>query len=132
MPTPDRNISLFPEWLDRLQTRYVNPVVRPVAPYLPGFAVIEHRGRTSGRPYATPVNAFRFDGKLCVALGHGRTDWVKNVVAAGEAGGRITGRRRRLVNPRIVDREEAGPGLPLAARIAGSRVKLFVADVATD
>ncbi|WP_040825758.1 nitroreductase family deazaflavin-dependent oxidoreductase [Nocardia jiangxiensis] len=132
MSTPDREISLFPEWLDRIQTRYVNPMVRPLAPYLPWFAVVEHRGRKSGRTYSTPVNAFRFDGKLCVALGHGRTDWVKNVLAADGAEVRILGRRWRIVNPRIVDREEAGPGLPLAARVAGARVKLFLADIATD
>ncbi|WP_157121540.1 nitroreductase family deazaflavin-dependent oxidoreductase [Nocardia miyunensis] len=132
MPTPDREISMFPEWLDRIQTRYVNPVIRPLAPYLPWFAVVEHRGRKSGRTYSTPVNAFRFDGKLCVGLGHGRTDWVKNVLAAGEAEVRSLGRRQRIVNPRIVDREDAGPGLPLVARIAGARVKLFLADIATD
>ena len=132
MPTPDLEVSLFPEWLDRIQTRYVNPVVRPLAPYLPWFAVIEHEGRKTGRAYSTPVNAFRFDDTLCVALGHGRTDWVKNVLTAGKAEVRILGRRRRIVNPRVVDREEAGPGLPLAARLAGTRVKLFLADIATD
>ncbi|WP_153409231.1 nitroreductase family deazaflavin-dependent oxidoreductase [Nocardia macrotermitis] len=132
MSTPDREVSVFPAWLSRIQTRYMNPAVRPLAPYLPGFAVVEHRGRKSGREYSTPVNAFRFDGKLCVALGHGRTDWAKNVLAAGTAEVRILGRRRRIVNPRIVDREEAGPGLPLAARVVGGRVKLFVADFATD
>jgi deazaflavin-dependent oxidoreductase (nitroreductase family) len=110
----------------------MNPLVRPLAPYLPWFAVVEHRGRKSGRTYSTPVNAFRFGNSLCVGLGHGRTDWVKNVLAAEEAEVRMLGRRHRIVNPRIVDREEAGPGLPLAARVAGARVQLFLADFATD
>ncbi|MGY2063804.1 nitroreductase family deazaflavin-dependent oxidoreductase, partial [Nocardia gipuzkoensis] len=66
MTTVDRGTSIFPEWLDRLQLRFVNPVVRPLAPYLPGFAVIEHRGRKSGRAYSTPVNALQHRGKLFV------------------------------------------------------------------
>ncbi|RDI65525.1 nitroreductase family deazaflavin-dependent oxidoreductase [Nocardia pseudobrasiliensis] len=130
MTTIDRGKSIFPEWLDRLQVRYMNPLVRPLAPYLPGFAVIEHRGRKSGRAYSTPVNGFQHRGKFYVALGHGRTDWAKNVVAAGEADVRRLGRRLHVVNARIINREDEGPGLPLAARLAGRRLLLFVADIA--
>ncbi|BEK87879.1 nitroreductase [Nocardia seriolae] len=110
----------------------MNPVVRPVAPFLPGFAVIEHVGRRSGQPYATPVNAFRVGGRLYVAMGHGRTDWIRNTLAAGEAGARYAFRHYRLVNPRVVGRGEAGSEFPLAARIAARRLPLFVADVAAD
>ncbi|MTE13219.1 nitroreductase family deazaflavin-dependent oxidoreductase [Nocardia aurantiaca] len=127
MTTDER--TMFPAWFDRLQARYMNPVVRPLAPYLPGFAVIEHRGRKSGRPYSTPVNAFRFDGKLCVVMGHGRTDWIRNVLAAGEADVVRASRRHKLVNPRIVARGEAGPDLPLPARLAARRLPLFMADI---
>ncbi len=130
MTTIDRGKSIFPEWLDRLQLRYMNPVMRQLAPYLPGFAVIEHRGRKSGRAYATPVNGFQHRGTFYVALGHGRTDWAKNVAAAGEADVRRLGRRLHLVHPRIVNREDEGPGLPLTARLAGRRLLLFVADIA--
>ncbi|WP_433561414.1 nitroreductase family deazaflavin-dependent oxidoreductase [Nocardia sp. CA-151230] len=129
MPTTEPN--MFPAWLDRLQVRYMNPVVRPLAPYLPGFAVIEHRGRRSGRAYSTPVNAFRFDGSLYVVMGHGRTDWIRNVLAAGEAATSYTFRHYRLVNPRVVGRGEAGPEFPFLARIAARRLPLFVADIAS-
>ena len=39
--------------------RYVNPITRPVAKKLPGFAVLTHRGRKTGRTYRTPINVFR-------------------------------------------------------------------------
>ncbi|MFI1913711.1 nitroreductase family deazaflavin-dependent oxidoreductase [Nocardia sp. NPDC020380] len=129
MSTTDHPVSIFPAWFDRFQNKYMNPAIRPLAPYLPGFAVLEHHGRKSGRPFATPVNAFRSGDKFYVALGHGRTDWVKNILAAGEADTRSAFRRYHLVNPRVVDRESAGPGLPLAARVAGRRLELFVADI---
>jgi hypothetical protein len=48
---------LFSPWLERLQIKYINPVMRPLDDRLPGFAVIKHRGRTSGTPYQTIVTS---------------------------------------------------------------------------
>ncbi|MVU83299.1 nitroreductase family deazaflavin-dependent oxidoreductase [Nocardia sp. ET3-3] len=127
MTTVERN--MFPAWFDRLQVKYMNPVVRHLAPYLPGFAVIEHRGRKSGREFATPVNAFRGNGKLVVAMGHGRTDWIRNLLAADGGSTRTAFRRYRLTNPRVIARGEAGSDLPFAARLAGRNLPLFVADI---
>lgn len=76
---------VFPLWLERLQVKYINRALKPIARYLPGTATIEHRGRKSGKPYQTIVTAYRKDGVLAIALAHGKTDWVKNVLAAGEA-----------------------------------------------
>jgi hypothetical protein len=39
--------------------RYINPITPPVAKKLPSFAILTHRGRTSGRTYRTPINVFR-------------------------------------------------------------------------
>lgn len=39
--------------------RYLNPLLRPIAGYLPPLALLHHRGRRSGRSYETPVQAFR-------------------------------------------------------------------------
>lgn len=42
--------------------------------------VVEHRGRTSGRRYRTPLNYAEVDGRLYVTAGFGpRTDWYRNV-----------------------------------------------------
>ena len=36
----------------------LNRVTRRIAPWMPGFGVVVHRGRRSGRRYRTPVNVF--------------------------------------------------------------------------
>ena len=50
---------MLPPWLDRIQIKYMNPVIKPLAGRLPGLSVITHRGRTSGQPYETVVTAYR-------------------------------------------------------------------------
>jgi len=121
---------LFPAWVDRIQLKYVNPPVRRVARFLPTFAVIKHRGRKSGRSYETVVNAYRKRGVLAILLGHGNADWVKNVVAAGEADVRLFGRDLRITNPRILPAGTGAEGLPWIARLGGRRVGVLVADIA--
>jgi deazaflavin-dependent oxidoreductase (nitroreductase family) len=121
---------LFPPWLERVQVKYMNPVAKRMAPYLPTFAVVKHRGRTSGRPYETVVNAYRKGNVVAVALGHGKTDWVKNVLAAGEAEMHMYRRDVRITNPRIVPTGEGDKEVPWFARLQGRQVGLFVADIA--
>ncbi|MBV9515817.1 MAG: nitroreductase family deazaflavin-dependent oxidoreductase [Mycobacteriaceae bacterium] len=121
---------LFPVWLDRLQVKYMNPAVRRVARFLPTFAVITHRGRKSGRSYGTVVNAYRKGGVLAILLGHGKADWVKNVLAAGEAEVRLLGRDLHITNPRVVPAGAAADGLPWIARVGGRRMGVLVADIA--
>jgi deazaflavin-dependent oxidoreductase (nitroreductase family) len=83
--------------------RVTNRLTRPLAPHLPGFGVIVHKGRASGRTYETPVNVFRRDGDFVIALTYGaQSDWVKNVLAAGGCELVTRGRRYRLDSPRIV------------------------------
>ncbi|GAA0614815.1 hypothetical protein GCM10009547_15850 [Sporichthya brevicatena] len=49
-------------------------------------ALIRHRGRRSGRTYETPVTPTLTDDGFLIALPFGdRADWVRNVLAAGEA-----------------------------------------------
>ena len=62
-----------------------NHLTRPILRHLPGFAVVHHRGRSSGREFQTPVMLFRTaDRGFVIALAYGpHTDWVKNVLAAG-------------------------------------------------
>ncbi|MCW2721413.1 nitroreductase family deazaflavin-dependent oxidoreductase [Pseudonocardia sp.] len=68
----------------RFNRAVTNRTIGRVAPWVPGFGVIHHRGRTTGREYRTPVNVFRTPGGYVVALTYGPgADWVRNVVAAG-------------------------------------------------
>ncbi len=122
---------IFPPWFDRYQVKYMNPVLKPLAKFLPGTSVIKHRGRKSGKPYETIVTAYRKGDVLAIALGHGKTDWVKNVLAAGEADVQYS--RNRVVhitNPRILPAGSDGAGLPRMVRAQLGRVGVFVGDIA--
>lgn len=121
---------IFPPWLERFQVKYFNPAIRPFARYLPGMATITHRGRKSGKPYETIVTAYRKGNKLVIVLGHGKTDWVKNVLAAGEADVRFIRKTVHITNPRIVPAGSDGEDLPWPARLQARRVGVFVADIA--
>ena len=102
-----------PRWLGRFNRVATNRVTRIVAPHVPGFGVITHRGRRSSRIYRTPVNVFRAPGGYVVALTYGvETDWVKNVLAAGGCELTTRGRHVRLIRPQLFhdERRRAMPG----------------------
>ena len=80
----------------------LNRITRHVAPWMPGFGLVVHRGRRSGREYRTPVNVFPAADGYLIALTYGPdTDWVKNVMAAGGCELETRGRTVRLVSPRL-------------------------------
>ena len=82
--------------------RFVNPITRLVAGWLPMFGILGYRGRTSGREYHTPMNVFRQGDEFVFALTYGAdVQWVKNIVAAGECRLRTMGRELKLVDPRL-------------------------------
>jgi len=122
---------VFPPWFENFQVKYFNPVVKPLSRLMPGMATIKHRGRKSGKQYETIVTAYRKGDTVAIALAHGKTDWVKNVLAAGEADLHLIRRDLHLTNPRILPVGSGGAdGLPLMARAQAKRVGIFVADVA--
>ena len=121
---------IFPPWLERFQIKYFNPAVRPIARYLPGFALIRHRGRKSGTPYETIVSAYRKGNVLAIALAHGKTNWVKNVLAAGVADVHFIRLDVHITNPRILPAVSHEDGLPWPVRLQSRRVGVLVADIA--
>ena len=53
-----------------------------------GFAhnyLLEVRGRKTGRLYSTPIDLLERNGKRYLVAPRGRTQWVRNAEAAGEA-----------------------------------------------
>ena len=122
---------VFPPWFERFQIKYFNPALKPIARFLPGTATIKHRGRTSGKPYETIITPYTKGNVLAIALGHGKTNWAKNVLAAGEADVQFS--RNRVVhitNPRILPAGSDGEGLPFMARFQLRRIGVFVGDIA--
>lgn len=120
---------VFPPWLENIQVKYLNKMVKPLARFMPGMATIKHRGRKSGKPYVTIVTAYRKGDVVAIVLGHGKTDWVKNVLAAGEADLHFIRRDVHLINPRIVPAGSRAEELPSIARIQANRAGVFVADI---
>ena len=104
-----------PRSLARFNKRFANHLTSKVAGYLPGFAIVSHIGRKSGRTYRTPVNAFRTDDGYITALTYGaQSDWVKNVLAAGSCEIQTRGRRVRLISPHIeTDKSKSWAPLPV-------------------
>jgi deazaflavin-dependent oxidoreductase (nitroreductase family) len=106
----------IPRAMARLNKAGLNRVTVRVAPWLPGFGVVVHRGRKSGRIYRTPVNVFAAPGGYVIALTYGTdSDWVRNVVAAGGCELRTRGRVVRVTSPRLYH-DEARRGIRVAER----------------
>src|SRR3712207_5238353 len=117
--------SLMPRWLPAVNRRFVNPVQRLWAPWLPPWALILHTGRRSGRAYRTPVLAVRSGSTLAIALFYGtRTDWLRNLRAGGGAVIRA-GRRYAIQDVRIAD---ASDPLPRGGRLVARRVPVLLVE----
>ena len=99
----------------RFAARFVNPIVLLIAGrrWMPVVGILRHRGRRSGREYATPIGMRPLgDGFVIPRTFSDNAAWYQNVKAAGE--GRITylGRHYRVVEPEVVDYATAKPAFP--------------------
>lgn len=113
----------LPRALARINRYVTNPIMGTWAPYLPPWAVLEHRGRKSGTTYRTVIFAFLRGDTVVVALTYGETDWLRNVLAAGEARLTRRGRSHVIRSPRVVmadDAAELPAGTRWTARVFGS------------
>ncbi len=90
--------------LIRLQRAILNPRQMRSAGAPGAYAsVIRHHGRTSGRPYETPVGAVVADDGFVIALPYGsRANWLQNVLASGSATIVHEGHTYQVDQPEIV------------------------------
>ena len=71
-------------WVAAFNLAVTNRITSRFAARLPGFGILTHVGRKSGKVYRTPVNVFRAPEGFLIALTYGReSEWVRNVIAAG-------------------------------------------------
>jgi len=98
-------------------SRRIKPFVLRVAGrrHVGSLAKVHHRGRNSGRDYATPVLARpSADGFLIPLFFGADADWCRNVVAAHQCRIEWHGTLHRMHNPRVLtaaaakDRVRAG------------------------
>jgi len=103
----------LPRWLARINKRVFNPIeirrgVRPV---------LVHVGRSSGKTYRTPLDAHPVaGGYLFIPMYGPRSDWVRNVLAAGAARLLLGGKEIELESPRIVKQRDVWPLLLTPAK----------------
>jgi deazaflavin-dependent oxidoreductase (nitroreductase family) len=101
--------------------RLLNPIMLPLAGkrWNPLFAVVEHRGRKSGRQYAAPVAARRVEDGFVISLAFGaQVGWYRNLVAAQGGTIRWRGRVYRVDAPERIDTATALPAFMLVQRLA--------------
>ncbi|MGV9713482.1 nitroreductase family deazaflavin-dependent oxidoreductase [Gordonia sp. NPDC003424] len=113
----------MPPIVARFNKAVSNPIQRQWAPRLAPWAMVEHVGRTSGRRYSTPVMAWVDGERLSIVLVYGRhTDWVRNVLAAGQFGVIRKSRHHTVVRPRVIpsDSPDVARGARLPARLFDS------------
>jgi len=80
------------------------------SPYLRLYGVVQHRGRRSGRTYATPV-VMRptVDGFVMPIVAGEGADWFQNLRAMGEGVVRWNGREYPVTDPVAIDWASARP-----------------------
>jgi deazaflavin-dependent oxidoreductase (nitroreductase family) len=103
--------ALVVRLLVRPMTKILNPLMVRLAGrrHFPMAAQIHHVGRRSGRLYVTPAGAHLHGGVIVIPLTFGsRSDWARNVRAAGGCLIRLNGRDYRAVEPEVLGRDEAG------------------------
>ena len=86
------------------QRALMNPMQMRTAGSPDAYAgIVRHRGRTSGREYATPVGIVPVEDGFLIALVYGqRTNWLRNVLATGSAEIVHEGRTFRVERPEVV------------------------------
>ena len=108
----------------RFNRVFANHIFGLLMPRFPGFAVVCHYGRSSGRPYRTPVKVFRSGENYLISLPYGReSDWVRNVLAAKGCDLEAGGQRVRLAAPQV--RIDPAPAeLPPVIRFGQKRLRI--------
>ena len=104
-------------WLAKINIAVTNRITGLFAGWLPGFGILTHVGRKSGKVYRTPINVFRASNGFIVALTYSsQSEWVKNVLAAGGCELKTRGRKYQLSAPKVV-RDPSRKRFPFPVRL---------------
>lgn len=104
-------------WLAKINIAVTNRITSLFAGWLPGFGILTHVGRKSGKVYPTPVNVFRAPNGFVIALTYSsQCEWVKNVLAAGGCKLKSRGRNYQLSAPHVVH-DPARRRFPIPVRL---------------
>ncbi|MEJ3657446.1 hypothetical protein WEH80_31240 [Actinomycetes bacterium KLBMP 9759] len=77
-------------------------------PFIPLWAVVHHRGRKSGRALSVPVAVMATKDVFVITLPWGpKTNWARNVLAAGGCTLRWKGADHLVTRPELINADEA-------------------------
>jgi deazaflavin-dependent oxidoreductase (nitroreductase family) len=142
-PRPASNMIHFgprARRLIRAVAQVVNPLVLHVAGrrHMPILGIVHHRGRKTGRLYATPLGVRPTpSGGFVVPLTFSdASHWYQNIRAAGSCVITYQGVDHTVAAPTVVDRATAGPAYPryerLALRLIGVNEFVLLTDTPAD
>ena len=104
-------------WLAKINIAFTNRITSMFAGWLPGFGILAHVGRKSGKVYRTPINVFRASNGLIIALTYSsQSEWVKNVVARGGCELKTSGKKYQLSSPNV-GRDATRRRFPIPVRV---------------
>jgi deazaflavin-dependent oxidoreductase (nitroreductase family) len=104
-------------WLAKINIAVTNRITGLFAGWLPGFGILTHLGRKSGKVYRTPINVFRASKGFIIALTYSsQSEWVKNVLAAGGCELKTRGKKYQLSAPNVV-RDPTRRRFPIPVRV---------------
>ncbi|OLC40361.1 MAG: DUF385 domain-containing protein [Chloroflexi bacterium] len=99
----------------RAAARLINPLILLIAGrrWMPILGVLRHRGRVSGRMYATPLGMRPLGNSFVMPRTFGENAaWYRNVLASGWCVVTYRGRDYTLVGPEVIDYASAAPAFP--------------------
>jgi deazaflavin-dependent oxidoreductase (nitroreductase family) len=125
--------------LIRAVARVVNPLVLRIAGrrHMPILGIVHHRGRKTGRRYATPLGVRpAAGGGFVMPLTFSEASrWYQNIRAAGWCVITYQGVDYTVDRPMVIDRATAGPAYPryerLALRLIGINEFVWLTDART-
>jgi deazaflavin-dependent oxidoreductase (nitroreductase family) len=122
-PHPSRASSAM-----RRFTRAVNPIGKVLAGHrwFKLYGLLVHTGRTSRQEYRIAIVVRPFEDGFVIPMPFGeRTQWAKNVVAAGGAQIVWNGKTYNVTSPELIDADAAGPAMSGVQRAAVGRVGMM-------
>jgi deazaflavin-dependent oxidoreductase (nitroreductase family) len=93
-------------------------------------SVLHHKGRRSGKWYATPLGVAPIDGGFVIPLAYGEgVDWLKNVLAEGRARIQTKGETYVVVDPEVRDTSTVLGLVPVGWRVAMRFIRIYGVDL---
>jgi deazaflavin-dependent oxidoreductase (nitroreductase family) len=108
----------LPSIVAKVNRAITNRIISRFAGTIAPFAMVQHFGRRSGKPFRTPVMGFPAGDKMWFALTYGaEVDWVRNVLAAGRCVIEYRRSNIALISPVLIQGDPDNQPFPFVVRM---------------